>query len=189
MTTETTPTTCRKGLHLLIDGNVNTTPSGGQECRACRKASQLAYRKSRKGKAAYRKAERTADAKVAADKKAARAALALLNTPKKVGSHLETLLAAQIDAAGLGPFQTQFKAVTTRQFKFDFAWPEQLLLVEVQGGTWGRGGHSTGTGIARDCEKLALGVLAGYRVIHVTGNQVKDGLAIRWIHALLSEVA
>lgn len=104
-------------------------------------------------------------------------------------SHLETKLANQLEAAGLpGPIR-EFQAIPGRRFRFDFAWPEKKLLVEVQGAVWVQGGHSTGTGITRDAEKLNLATLAGFRCLHVTGPHVTNGQALTWIREALSCVA
>ena len=50
---------------------------------------------------------------------------------------------------------------------------------------WVRGGHSTGTGITRDCEKLNLATLAGWRTLQVTKDHVKSGQALAWIQEAL----
>lgn len=101
-------------------------------------------------------------------------------------SDLERALAFQIRAKGLPKPKTEFLAIPGRKFRFDAAWVPQRLAVEVQGGIWKKGGHSTGTGITRDCEKNNLAVLAGWRVLHVTGDQIASGEAIRWIEAALA---
>lgn len=70
-----------------------------------------------------------------------------------------------------------------RKFLFDFAWPERKIAVEIQGGIWmgARGGHTSGAGYKRDCEKQALAAVAGWRVIPVTAEDVKDGQAMIYI--------
>lgn len=100
-------------------------------------------------------------------------------------SDLERALAFQIRAKGLPKPQTEFLAIPGRKYRWDAAWIPQRLLVEVQGGIWKPGGHSTGKGITRDCEKSNLAVLAGWRVLHVTGDHITSGQAIRWIEAAL----
>lgn len=104
-------------------------------------------------------------------------------------SKLELALAFQIRAAGLITPVVEFKAIPARRYRWDFAWPGQKLLVEVQGGIWAKGGHSTGKGITRDAEKSNLATLAGYRCITVTGEQIKSGQALRWIQSALKEAA
>lgn len=96
-------------------------------------------------------------------------------------STLEYLLEHQIRALELPVPEREFRAIPTRKFRWDFAWPEHKLLVEVNGGTWGKGGHSTGAGIARDYEKNNLANLAGYRCLIFTGAMVESGEAVDMI--------
>lgn len=107
-----------------------------------------------------------------------------LSRPKV--SPLEAELAFQIRAYGLPEPVSEFPAIPGRKFRFDFCWVEHRLLLEVQGDVWRKGSHTSGVGVNRDCEKLCLAVLEGYRVLHVTGNQIKEGLAIRWIARALA---
>ena len=104
-------------------------------------------------------------------------------------SALEEVLAFQIKAKRLPPPDREYPAIPGRRFRFDFAWPIEKLLVEVQGGTWIKGGHSTGVGIARDCEKGCIAVVQGWRVLHVTRDQIEAGKAIRWIEDILRSAA
>lgn len=65
-------------------------------------------------------------------------------------------------------------------------WPRsKYVLIDVQGGVWIKGGHTTGIGITRDCEKYSLAAVAGYRVILCTPAQIKKGLVLQWIDAAL----
>jgi len=96
-------------------------------------------------------------------------------------SELEDLLAAMIADTPLEPPVRQFKAVPDRRFRFDFAWPKDKLLVEVQGGGWVRGRHNRPAGQDNDYEKHNLATLLGYRVILVTGKQIREGDALCWI--------
>lgn len=100
-------------------------------------------------------------------------------------SHLETNLANQIETAGLPSPVREFRAIAGRRYRYDFAWPERKLLIEVQGAIWVRGGHSTGVGITRDAEKLNLATLAGFRCLHVTSTHVTSGQALTWIQEAL----
>lgn len=47
----------------------------------------------------------------------------------------------------------QFKFHPDRDWRSDFAWPSQRLLVEVEGQIWKVGGHTSGTGFLKDCRK------------------------------------
>lgn len=95
-------------------------------------------------------------------------------------SHLEDTLALQLRAAGI-KYEREFKAVSGRKYCWDFAIHEHRLLIEVQGGIYKKGGHSTGKGITRDCEKANLALLNGWQQITVVKEQIKSGQALKWI--------
>lgn len=60
----------------------------------------------------------------------------------------------------------------TRKFRFDFAWPEQKLALEVEGGVFIRGAHGSISGIMRDMEKYNLAALYGWRVLRVVPEKL-----------------
>ena len=105
----------------------------------------------------------------------------------KKPSALEDEMLRQITEAKLPIPEREFKAIDSRRFRWDFAWVSYGLLLEVQGGVFVRGGHSTGAGITKDCEKLNLATLGGWRVMQVTSPHIKDGSAIKWISEALSQ--
>ena len=93
---------------------------------------------------------------------------------------LEELFALQVKLAGLPEPVREFMAIPGRRYRWDFAWPDQdkRVLVEINGGTYARMGHSTGTGIARDYEKSNLAVLAGWKVFAFDRRMVEGGAAL-----------
>ena len=81
-------------------------------------------------------------------------------------SQLEAELALQIKALGLPEPIREYQAIKGRKFRFDFAWLEQRLLVEVNGGTYTKGAHSTGQkGIRAIRESVNLATLQGWRAL------------------------
>lgn len=74
-----------------------------------------------------------------------------------------------------GPaLQREFKAVPGRQFRWDFYHSSSGLLIEIQGGTWSnrKSGHNSGSGIQRDCAKLRMATLRGFRPIAFTEKEI-----------------
>lgn len=65
-----------------------------------------------------------------------------------------------------------------RRWRFDFAWQEYKLAVEVDGGVWVGGRHVTGRGYEADCEKFNFAALSGWTVFHFTPKMIADGRAI-----------
>ena len=79
---------------------------------------------------------------------------------------------AQIEAAacalGLPPPVAEYRFAPPRRWRFDFAWPELLIAVEVEGGVWSRGRHVRGRGYLGDLEKYNAAVVMGWRVLRYT---------------------
>lgn len=97
--------------------------------------------------------------------------------------NLNDLFAAELDAEGI-TYLRETKAIFGRKYRFDFYihGKKRSLLIELQGGTFMRkGGHNTGVGIQRDCEKSNLATLAGYDILHFTTQDVTEGVAIQQV--------
>ena len=100
-------------------------------------------------------------------------------------SELEELFAFQVKATGLPEPEREAAVIPGRKFRFDFCFREARLLIEINGGTFTKGAHSTGQGIARDYEKANLAVLHGWRVLTFDGKAVKSGEAVETIRKAL----
>lgn len=96
-------------------------------------------------------------------------------------------MAEQFFGADFPAWETEYSFSPARKWRADFAWPEKKVLLEIEGGIYASGAHTRGKGFEEDCEKYNNAVLLGWRVIRVTGNQVKSGAALVWIESLLSE--
>lgn len=81
----------------------------------------------------------------------------------------------------------QHKFDANRKWMFDFAWPDQLVAVEIEGGIWTRGksGHTSGAGITRDAEKSNAAQLQGWLVLRFVESHLRDGSAIEWTRQAL----
>lgn len=103
-----------------------------------------------------------------------------------MASEGEALLAWQCEQ-GLGkPPVRQYRFHPTRQWRFDLAWPEERLAVEVDGGVWSNGRHVRGAGYISDCEKCAEAAILGWRVIRVPTQWVQSGVAVEMIERALA---
>jgi hypothetical protein len=68
-----------------------------------------------------------------------------------------------------------------KDWRFDFAFIEQKLAIEVDGGTYSRGRHVRPKGYEGDCAKLNVATVLGWRVLRFTASQVNDRTAIATI--------
>jgi len=65
----------------------------------------------------------------------------------------------------LGEPEFEYDHIPKRRFRLDIAWPGYRIGIEVQGGLWIKGAHSTGAGIIRDMEKRNLSLINGWSVL------------------------
>ena len=93
----------------------------------------------------------------------------------------EDLFAKQLEKADFANFVREHLGIEGRRFRFDFADLRNMVAVEIQGGVFLYAGHSTGTGITKDCEKLALANINGWHVFQFTSGQVRSGKALEWL--------
>ena len=71
------------------------------------------------------------------------------------------------------PFLAEVYFHHERRWRFDFAWPEVALALEVEGGVFQKkGGHTTGSGYTEDCEKYNAAIYAGWTIIRLTTAQI-----------------
>ena len=85
-------------------------------------------------------------------------------------------LKARLESAGL------------KDWRFDFAWPEYSLAVEVEGGAWVRGRHTRGKGFSADLKKYSAATRLGWLVYRVDGDLIKSGEAIATIKTLMQQM-
>jgi len=76
---------------------------------------------------------------------------------------------------------TEFKFHPVRKWRSDFAFPESLLLIEIEGGFWVAGRHSRGGGGIKDMEKYNEASILGYRILRFTPQQTNSMFAIEVI--------
>ena len=69
---------------------------------------------------------------------------------------------------GLAAPVLQHRFHKVRRWRFDFAWPDEMVAVEIEGGTFSGGRHSRGMGHHRDCEKYNTATVAGWKVLRFT---------------------
>ena len=92
----------------------------------------------------------------------------------------------QVRAAGLDEPVREHRFHPTRRWRFDLAWPDRMVAVEVDGGTRVVGRHVRGAGYEADCEKVNEATVAGWSVFGVTPRMIEDGRALGWIEKVLA---
>lgn len=108
-------------------------------------------------------------------------------------SKLERKFRQQLHELGVMPFDAEYrfcahavggpgegvkkrlKEVGLRDFRFDFAFPDLMLAIEIEGATWVGGRHNRGSGYAADCIKYNFAALLGWRLLRFISNDVHSG--------------
>lgn len=75
-------------------------------------------------------------------------------------------------AFGLPEPEPEHRFAAPRKWRFDFAWPQHRIALEVEGGVFIQGRHSRGAGMVKDMEKYNAAAVAGWRVLRVTPSQL-----------------
>lgn len=93
---------------------------------------------------------------------------------------------AQLDQDVVPLYVTEHVFSPPRKWRFDIAWPEHMLALEIEGGIYSRGRHNRPIGFEKDCEKYNIAILEGWRVLRVTSRQVMEGHALDWVKKALT---
>lgn len=103
-------------------------------------------------------------------------------------SYLEETLFLQLKAESLiDGLKREHRFHPTRRWRMDFAWPKQMLAVEVEGGIWGYGRHNRPRGFIKDTEKYNQAALKGWTVLRFTGSAIRSGQALKKIKKALAK--
>jgi len=116
-----------------------------------------------------------------------------LETPRKrapraapsEGSAPEQLMAATLKIAGVQGWEREFAFHPKRGWRFDFAWPNERVALEIEGGVFSRGAHARPKGIVRDIRKSTEAQLLGWIVLRVLPRDVRRGLALQLVERAL----
>lgn len=76
------------------------------------------------------------------------------------------------EKCGIEPPVREYKFCDGRAWRFDFAWPERLVAIEIEGGIWRNGRHTRGSGFEKDCEKYNAAAIEGWKVLRITKSML-----------------
>jgi len=89
-------------------------------------------------------------------------------------------------AAGLPKLIPEYRFHPTRRWEFDFALPEYLLAVEIEGGGWKNGRHNRESGRLKDREKYNAAAALRWRILYFTPTEVAKLSTIQTIKSAIS---
>ncbi len=72
----------------------------------------------------------------------------------------------------------EFRFHGTRKWRFDVAWPQVGIALEIDGAVWAGGRHVHPVGFLKDVEKLNEANLLHWNVFRTTWKEMKNGEAL-----------
>lgn len=83
--------------------------------------------------------------------------------------------------------EREYKFHHTRRWRFDFAWPDKKVALEIEGGIWRGGRHTNPLGFIADCEKYNTALAEGWKVIRCPSPHINADCMIEWVRAVLEQ--
>lgn len=93
-------------------------------------------------------------------------------------SFIEQVFEGELKQNGLAIGMVREHLFCERKWRFDFAWPNYRLAVEIEGGVWTGGRHTRGKGFSEDCVKYNTATSLGWKVLRFTGDHIESGYAL-----------
>lgn len=88
-------------------------------------------------------------------------------------SKLEQLFSEWALSFAIRP-EREYRFHPSRKWRFDFAWPQSMVAVELEGGVWTMGRHLRGSGFINDCDKYNAAAELGWIVLRYTTQHLQD---------------
>ncbi len=100
---------------------------------------------------------------------------------------LELTFKLQLKSAGINKgWECEYRFHPERKWRFDFAFVDKRLAIEVEGGTaYGKSRHSKGEGFDNDAEKYNTASAMGWTLFRFSANMINSGKAILFVQDFL----
>lgn len=90
--------------------------------------------------------------------------------------------------SGVPAPELEYRFHPERKWRFDLAWPAELVAVEVEGLVYSNRGdnqltgrHVSVTGFKKDIEKYGSCFAIGWNVLRITSAEARNGVACAWL--------
>jgi len=100
------------------------------------------------------------------------------------GYQTEYRLAANYVGLGKG-LRVRLKDAGLQDWRHDFIWLDQKLIVELNGGTFNQGRHTRGAALASEYRKINFAQEQGFNVLIFDSGMVKSGEAAQQVERFL----
>lgn len=93
-------------------------------------------------------------------------------------------LLLHLQAARLPAPTLEHRFAAPRRWRFDLAWPDRKVALEIEGGVWTGGRHTRPQGFLGDMDKYNRAAVLGWRIVRCTPSQARSGAVL----AVLAEI-
>lgn len=90
-----------------------------------------------------------------------------------------------LDVSDLPRPVRELKFHSVKGWKFDFAWPDLMIALEVEGGIFIGGRHSGGVGMLQDFSKYNEAAIAGWRIVKVVPKELNTRATLQMLRRIL----
>ena len=104
---------------------------------------------------------------------------------ERIEAEQHAALLASLQNASLPYPIAEFRFDLSRLWRFDYAWPDQKIALEVDGGLFTKGKHARGAGIIQDHEKRNEAAIYGWRVLVCSPVDRTNGKIINVLRQIL----
>lgn len=79
----------------------------------------------------------------------------------------------------------EFRFHPTRRWRFDYAMPEHKIAVEVEGGVWTGGRHTSPKGFLGDMEKYNTATAMGWRILRTIPDELVSAKMLKMLRGMI----
>jgi very-short-patch-repair endonuclease len=92
----------------------------------------------------------------------------------KIKLSTEQELALLLKDANLPMPVKEYRFNSVRKWRFDFAYIDKKIAIEIEGGVWIKGRHTRPLGYINDCKKYNKAQLLGWKILRYTPQNIAD---------------
>lgn len=81
----------------------------------------------------------------------------------------------------------EYRFEPSRRWRFDYAYPEIKVAIEIEGAVYAQGRHTRGRGFENDCRKYNHAALLGWRILRFSTGMVDSGEALDAVEKLFTK--
>jgi len=113
-----------------------------------------------------------------------RVALELRARPRIPAPTREYRFAAELVGGTGKGVRERLERAGLSDWRLDFAWPVEMIALEVEGGVWSRGRHVRPAGFLEDIRKYNSLAIEGWTLLRVTGDINADWLVYDFLESV-----